>query len=247
MAAARRGHAVRRHRDCRVSASASPATFHNLDSTQWNDRARSMIVRHGRWQLCTDAYFRGNCHGVRAGPLRQHRQPDRQRELDPPGALTRWRSSTTSRACAASSRSPARSPSSGCRPTGTGRATSRPSTCRTTATGSFRSIPNYAEVLGERCYPQLADDSRAGRHRRLLPPRRGDARARARSRGQGREGAVDAARHPQRRGRARSRSTAGLDVVMNRCVKIEHARILGGLNWAGVNTGVISSQRPHMR
>jgi uncharacterized protein len=37
---------------------------------------------------------------------------------------------------------------------------------------------------------------------------------------------------------------AGLDVVMNRCVKIEHARILGGLNWAGVNTGVISSKRP---
>ena len=37
---------------------------------------------------------------------------------------------------------------------------------------------------------------------------------------------------------------AGLDVVMDRCVKIEHARILGGLNWAGVNTGVISARRP---
>ena len=36
----------------------------------------------------------------------------------------------------------------------------------------------------------------------------------------------------------RSPLAAGLDVVMNRCVKIEHARILGGLNWAGVNTGV---------
>jgi len=32
--------------------------------------------------------------------------------------------------------------------------------------------------------------------------------------------------------------------VMDRCVKIEHARILGGLNWAGVNTGVISAKRP---
>jgi hypothetical protein len=31
---------------------------------------------------------------------------------------------------------------------------------------------------------------------------------------------------------------------MDRCVKIEHARIMGGLNWAGVNTGVISSKRP---
>ena len=37
---------------------------------------------------------------------------------------------------------------------------------------------------------------------------------------------------------------AGLKVVMDRCVKIEHARILGGLNWAGVNTGVISARRP---
>jgi predicted CoA-binding protein len=37
---------------------------------------------------------------------------------------------------------------------------------------------------------------------------------------------------------------AGLDVVMDRCMKIEHGRILGGLHWAGVNTGVISSARP---
>jgi uncharacterized protein len=37
---------------------------------------------------------------------------------------------------------------------------------------------------------------------------------------------------------------AGLDVVMNRCVKIEHARLFGGLNWAGVNTKVISARRP---
>jgi uncharacterized protein len=37
---------------------------------------------------------------------------------------------------------------------------------------------------------------------------------------------------------------AGLDSVMNRCVKIEHGRIFGGLNWVGVNTGVISARRP---
>ena len=36
----------------------------------------------------------------------------------------------------------------------------------------------------------------------------------------------------------------GLESVMNRCVKIEHARLFGGLNWAGVNTGVISAKRP---
>jgi predicted CoA-binding protein len=38
-------------------------------------------------------------------------------------------------------------------------------------------------------------------------------------------------------------SGAGLDVVVDRCVKIEHARIMGGLNWAGVNTGVVSARR----
>lgn len=36
---------------------------------------------------------------------------------------------------------------------------------------------------------------------------------------------------------------AGLEVVMNRCVKIEHGRLFGGLNWMGVNTGVISARR----
>jgi predicted CoA-binding protein len=42
---------------------------------------------------------------------------------------------------------------------------------------------------------------------------------------------------------AATASAAGLDVVADRCVKIEHARIMGGLNWAGVNTGVISARR----
>ena len=37
---------------------------------------------------------------------------------------------------------------------------------------------------------------------------------------------------------------AGLWVVMNRCVKIEHARFAGGLHLAGFDTGVISSKRP---
>jgi uncharacterized protein len=38
--------------------------------------------------------------------------------------------------------------------------------------------------------------------------------------------------------------TGGLDTVTNRCVKIEHARLFGGLHWAGVNTRVISAKRP---
>ena len=36
----------------------------------------------------------------------------------------------------------------------------------------------------------------------------------------------------------------GLDSVMDRCVKIEHARLFGGLHWAGVDTKVISARRP---
>ena len=38
---------------------------------------------------------------------------------------------------------------------------------------------------------------------------------------------------------------AGMDTVMDRCMKIEHGRLFGGLNWVGVNTRVISSKRPH--
>ncbi len=42
----------------------------------------------------------------------------------------------------------------------------------------------------------------------------------------------------------RRAEAAGLEVVMDRCVKIEHARLFGGLNWFGVNTGIVSSKRP---
>ena len=36
---------------------------------------------------------------------------------------------------------------------------------------------------------------------------------------------------------------AELKVVMNRCPKIEHARLSGQLGWSGVNTGIISAKR----
>ncbi|MEU4386698.1 CoA-binding protein [Promicromonospora sp. NPDC023805] len=42
---------------------------------------------------------------------------------------------------------------------------------------------------------------------------------------------------------ARGAEAAGLDVVMDRCLKIEHARFHGGLHLAGFDTGVISSRR----
>ncbi|MCZ6557548.1 MAG: CoA-binding protein [SAR324 cluster bacterium] len=47
--------------------------------------------------------------------------------------------------------------------------------------------------------------------------------------------------HPEAREKALA---AGLEVVMDRCMKIEHARFHGGLNFAGIRTGLISSRKP---
>ena len=43
---------------------------------------------------------------------------------------------------------------------------------------------------------------------------------------------------------ARLAEDAGLEVVMNRCPKIEYGRLSGELNWAGVNSRTVSSKRP---
>ena len=45
---------------------------------------------------------------------------------------------------------------------------------------------------------------------------------------------------------ARARA-AGLQVVMDRCMKIEYGRLFGELAWCGVNTGIISSKRLRTR
>ena len=39
----------------------------------------------------------------------------------------------------------------------------------------------------------------------------------------------------------------GIKVVMNRCPKIEYARLSGEIGWNGVNSGMISSRKPVMR
>jgi uncharacterized protein len=46
---------------------------------------------------------------------------------------------------------------------------------------------------------------------------------------------------------AQTAIAAGLDVVMNRCVKIEHARFFGGLNSIGLNTGIVSAKRSRIK
>ena len=103
--------------------------------------------------------------------------------------------------------------------------------------------PTYEEVLGERCYPTLAaipgpvDMVDCFRKSGEIPALAREAVA---------KGAKVlwmqlGIRNDEA---ARIATDAGLHVVMDRCMKIEHARILGGLHWAGINTGVISSRRP---
>jgi uncharacterized protein len=102
--------------------------------------------------------------------------------------------------------------------------------------------PAYEEVLGEKCYPSVAaipgpvDIVDCFRQHAAIVPIAQEAIAKG-ARVLWMQLGINNAEA------ARIAGAAGLDVVADRCVKIEHARILGGLNWAGVNTGVISSRR----
>lgn len=104
--------------------------------------------------------------------------------------------------------------------------------------------PKYPEILGERAYARLEDIPfpvdmvDVFRKPADLPPIAASAVA------------IGAKCLWQQLGVANAEAdaiarAAGLDSVMDRCVKIEHARLFGGLHWAGVNTGVISAKRPH--
>jgi predicted CoA-binding protein len=103
--------------------------------------------------------------------------------------------------------------------------------------------PKYPEILGEKCYPSLreipvkVDIVDCFRKTADIPPICDQAIA------------IGAkvlwqqlgVKNEQAAAKARA---AGLDAVMDRCVKIEHGRLFGGLNWVGVNTQVISAKRP---
>jgi len=110
----------------------------------------------------------------------------------------------------------------------------------------FRVIPvnpKYDEILGQKCYPDLTsiptpvDIVDLFQRAERVPPFV-DAAIAIRAKvvwmqlGIVNEEAAQKARAAQ------------LEVIMNRCMKIEYARLFGGLNTAGVNTGVISAQRP---
>ena len=103
--------------------------------------------------------------------------------------------------------------------------------------------PKYPQILGEKCYrslrdiPEKVDMVDVFRKAQDVPPIAEDAiaigaRVLWQQLGVRNEAAA-----------ARARA-AGLDAVMDRCVKIEHGRLFGGLNWVGVNTHIISAKRP---
>ena len=103
--------------------------------------------------------------------------------------------------------------------------------------------PKYDEILGQKCYPDLTsipttvDIVDVFRRIEHVPPLVDDAITIGAKVVWMQLGIV----HEEAAQKARD---AGLEVVMNRCIKIEYARLFGGLNTAGVNTGVISAQRP---
>ena len=79
-ARARARGALRRVQLQRRPAFRSTATSSNLDG-RFNDRAQSMIVNSGTWELCNDANYGGGCQVYGPGSLRQPGRPLRTRQL----------------------------------------------------------------------------------------------------------------------------------------------------------------------
>ncbi|MEO7726801.1 MAG: CoA-binding protein [Burkholderiales bacterium] len=106
--------------------------------------------------------------------------------------------------------------------------------------------PSYQEVLGQKCYPSLRDIPEkvdivdCFRKSEEIIPLADDAIAIGAKALWMQIGVINEAA-------AQKARAAGLDVVMDRCVKIEHGRFFGGLGWVGVNTGVISAKRAQVQ
>jgi predicted CoA-binding protein len=102
--------------------------------------------------------------------------------------------------------------------------------------------PMEKEILGRKCYPSLRDIPEkvdivdVFRKPGDVPPLVDDAMAIGAKVFWMQLGVIN-------EDAARKAVEAGMEVVMDRCVKIEHARFFGGLNTIGLNTGVISSRR----
>ena len=102
--------------------------------------------------------------------------------------------------------------------------------------------PRYEEILGARCYPRLEDIPEpvdivdCFRRADQIPPLAESAVAIKAKVLWLQLGVVNEEA-------AALATSAGLEVVMDRCMKIEFARLFGGLNFMGVNTKVISAKR----
>ena len=110
----------------------------------------------------------------------------------------------------------------------------------------FRVIPvtpRYEEILGERCYPSLdaipvpVDVVDCFRRSEEIPAI-ADAAIAIGARVLWMQLDI---RNEEAAARAEA---AGLEVVQDRCMKIEYARLFGGLSFVGVNTKVVSAKRP---
>ena len=103
--------------------------------------------------------------------------------------------------------------------------------------------PRYTEVLGQKCYKSLRDIPGkvdivdCFRKTEDIMPIAEDAIAIGAKVLWQQLGVKNAAAATKAR-------AAGMEAVLDRCVKIEHGRLFGGLNWVGVNTKVISAKRP---
>jgi predicted CoA-binding protein len=105
--------------------------------------------------------------------------------------------------------------------------------------------PRYDEILGQKCYPDLksiptpVDIVDIFRRVDRIPPFVDEAIEIGAS-------VVWMQLNLVHEEAAAKAIEAGLEVVMDRCMKIEYARLFGGLNTIGVNTGIISAQRPRI-
>ena len=102
--------------------------------------------------------------------------------------------------------------------------------------------PRETEILGEVSYPSLLGCACAGGRRQRLPRSGCAAGDRAGGRRDQRRRALVPVRRDQRGGRT-DRRGGRRDVIMDRCLKVEHARYVGRMHWLGFNTQRITSVR----
>lgn len=102
--------------------------------------------------------------------------------------------------------------------------------------------PNETEVLGEKAYPSLLDipghvDIVDIFRRPAAVPEIAEQAVKIGAKG------LWMQFHVISPAGAEIATRGGLDVVMDTCMKIEHARFMGRMHWLGLNTGRITSRR----